>query len=573
LHRDPRVADNEPVSTPAAGRPLWLFGPRSDLLIGCGLLYAITFALCLTYGKQLRSAQPDLTPHLIGLLIGTPHYGATLLRVYEKRSERRAYALFTVWATLAVVGAFTAALWVPALGSFLVTLYLTWSPWHYTGQNYGLAVMFLRRGGVDLAPNLKRWLYLSFLFSFLLVLMGLHRSVPGVDPAAYFANGTRFQPIGIPAPLANAAGAAFFAASLFSLARAAIGLRAAPRRVLVAAGSLALSQILWFSLPFAVNVLGVVTRLDPLQFEFRPQYFLWIGAAHSAQYLWVTAYYARESGPWHGQLGNYARVLLVGSAAFALPAMLFGTRGIGPLAFDRGLGEIVEAAVNLHHFILDGAIWKLRGRIAEVLIRRRPAEAEARELRRGPALRRAVWSLCALAFAASVFGIAGNAQLTLDTLAGRFERAQKLAEGLAWIGRDRAGVRSTLAQHLANARHFGEARAQWLHVEALLGGPTAVTRERLAQTHEAEGDYRAAAERYESALALAGPAAEARAALLRRAGAAWLAAGAPQRALGLLEESAALNSESEGELQSLLARARQAASSARSSAAPLPLAN
>jgi tetratricopeptide (TPR) repeat protein len=363
----------------------------------------------------------------------------------------------------------------------------------------------------------------------------------------------------------------FLALSLLSLARAAILLRHAPRAALVAAGCLALSQLLWFSLPYAVHVLGVVTDLDPLRFELRPHYFVWIGAAHSAQYLWVTTYYARESGPWHGQGGHYARVLLAGSAAFALPAMLFGTRGLGPLAFDRGLGEIVESAVNLHHFILDGAIWKLRGRIAEILVRRRSASAQAPEASRGPALRRSVWGLCGLSLAASVFGIAGNAQMTADTLAGRFDRAQQLAEGLAWIGRDRAGVRSALAQYLTEARRFGEARAQWLQVEALQGAPTATTRERLAQTFESEGDYREAAELYEGALALAAPGAELRAGLLRRAGAMWLAAGAPQRAIRMLEESAALDPVPESE--SLLSRARQAAAAARAVGAPSPLGN
>ena len=47
---------------------------------------------------------------------------------------------------------------LPALGTFLVTLYLTWSPWHYTGQNYGLAVMFLRRSGVEVDARTKRWM-------------------------------------------------------------------------------------------------------------------------------------------------------------------------------------------------------------------------------------------------------------------------------------------------------------------------------------------------------------------------------------------------------------------------------
>ena len=125
----------------------WLFGPWSDLLFGCGALYALLFgAFCLA-GAELRTLQPGLLFPLFVLALGTPHYGATLLRVYEKRRDRRAYVVFSLWATLAVAALFVVSVWWGPAATFFVTLYLSWSPWHYTGQNYGLAVMFLRIRG------------------------------------------------------------------------------------------------------------------------------------------------------------------------------------------------------------------------------------------------------------------------------------------------------------------------------------------------------------------------------------------------------------------------------------------
>ena len=76
-------------------------------------------------------------------------------------------------------------------------------------------------------------------------------------------------------------------------------------RVLLPVGLLALSQVLWFSLPFGLQAFGLAPRLDALSFEFRTYYFIWIAAAHSLQYLWVTAYYARQSGHWQGQAPHY----------------------------------------------------------------------------------------------------------------------------------------------------------------------------------------------------------------------------------------------------------------------------
>ncbi len=551
------------MSSAAPQRPPWLFGPRSDLLIGCGLLYALAFALSLSYGRQIRSAQPELVAQLVGLLIGTPHYGATLLRVYEERGERRRYAVFTLWATLAVLAVFAAGLWVVAIGSFLFTLYLSWSPWHYSGQNYGLAVMFLRRSGFELEARAKRWLYLSYLFSFLLVLTGIHRAVPGAEAASagYAPSSAQFQPLGIPAADATVLGGCFLALSLFFLVRAGIALRRAPRRALLAAGLLSLSQLLWFSLPFGVHVLALVTDLDPLDFRFRPHYFVWIGAAHSAQYLWVTAYFARQSGPWPGQLGNYGRVLLAGSAAFAVPTLLFGTRAFGPIAFDRGLANIVEAAVNVHHFILDGAIWKLRGRIAEILVRRKADVADAGLRPRSAALRRLVWGVCAAALAASLFGTAGNALLTLDARSGRFGRAALLADALAWLGRDRVGVRAAFAQLLLQAQRFDEARAQLLQAEAL--EPSAALRQLIGVCYERQGEYRLAAEAYGAAAEMGGIAPAGRAVALRKAGLSWLAAGAPHEAIGLFERARAADPATAQETEALIARAQQALAAAR----------
>ena len=92
-------------------------------------------------------------------------------------------------------------------GLLAPNVYLTWSPWHYTGQNYGLAVMFLRRRDVTITPTAKRLFHASFLFSFLLTLLVVHGdSLSGAvyapnAPASGvkdFSNAFRFIPLGIP---------------------------------------------------------------------------------------------------------------------------------------------------------------------------------------------------------------------------------------------------------------------------------------------------------------------------------------------------------------------------------------
>ena len=60
------------------------------------------------------------------------------------------------WAPLGVFALLVVAIPSAYVGAIMVTVCLTWSPWHYTGQTYGLAVMFLRRRGVSVEPAVKR---------------------------------------------------------------------------------------------------------------------------------------------------------------------------------------------------------------------------------------------------------------------------------------------------------------------------------------------------------------------------------------------------------------------------------
>jgi len=206
----------------------WLFGPVPDLLLGCGLLYWVLFGASLVAGTELRTVQAHYVFPALILLLSGPHYGATLLRVYEQRAERQRYAIFSIYATMLVGAAFVAALYNVVLASWMATLYLTWSPWHYTGQNYGIGAMFLRRRGVDVTPSMKRWLHASFVLSYAVTFFLIHAdSVPNAVPTTA---AVRFVPLGLPLWLANPAllilGAAWVASSA---AFARLVLHQAPR--------------------------------------------------------------------------------------------------------------------------------------------------------------------------------------------------------------------------------------------------------------------------------------------------------------------------------------------------------
>jgi hypothetical protein len=520
----------------------WLFGPVPDLLFGCGGLYLCALLAFAIGGAGLRDAEAGM--HWLGpllvLMIGAPHYGATILRVYEQRADRRAYVFFAVHATLVIAGAFVFGLYQRPVAVFLITLYLTWSPWHYTGQNYGLAVMFLRRAGVGIEPVAKRCLYASFLLSFATTVLIFHGSGSAPDPE--FASGPPeyFASIGIPDAITGVAFPLCFGGSLLALAYAGLRFRRAGAswRALGPAVALAGLQSLWFTLPFALRHWGADVSAEPLRWSERTYYFFWIAIGHSIQYIWITSYYARRSEHWPahgGGLRYFAKILIAGTAVWTFPVILFDPSRFGVLPNTAALSLLVAAAVNLHHFVLDGAIWKLRqGRIADVLVRR-PKEADAitpRTAERGFG-RRLVWTIGVCASALAFFRYVNLDVLFPMAVESRdFGAARSVLQRLRWV----TAVNEQAAQQLdaGEARYEGRQRAYERRAERRLGViPSVAPHLRRAADHVAKEEWAAALEDYEAGLRLD----PSNGALLRGAGSAWLARAEPQRAAELFERA------------------------------------
>lgn len=518
----------------------WLYGPLPDLLLGCGGAYALLVGLLAFVGPTLGSGQVAILVPLVALLVGAPHYGATLMRVYEHRQDRRRYALFSLWATIAIAALFVAGVWNPAVGVFMITLYLSWSPWHYTGQNYGIAVLFLRRNGVEISPTDKRWFYASFLLSFALVLIVMHS--PGGDPGDSYAQKVlRFQPIGLPVELtsilvpllAGAAGTALIVASTRLLRRASA-------RALLPAGLLLLTQLLWFSLPFLLRYWNVrLPGMAALSWDFRTYYFVWIAAGHQIQYLWVTSYYARQTGGWRGYSPWYAKALAAGSGLWMLPALVFGPIGLGALSMDQGLAILIASAVNIHHFVLDGAIWKLRGPLAKILIRNEGEIAPADAGSGVPALRRFVWAACAVGLFLFVFQSANQLAIVQSDRRGDLDGSRTAWQRLGWFGLDEAEGRLVVARRLLRNGDFAAARQEFERTLAL--APLAAAWHGLAETYAREGDWQRAAESCQRGLELAPD----HLPLLGHGALAWRHAGRPERALPLIERAIALDPDNE----------------------------
>jgi tetratricopeptide (TPR) repeat protein len=526
---------------PSAQTP-WLHGRASDLLLGAGLIYVPVFAALALAGNAIQAALPFTLMPLLMVAINGPHVGATLLRVYEREEDRRRYRLFAVHATVLIAALFAAGLYVPLLGSLLITLYLSVVPWHFTGQNYGIALIFLRRRGVPIAREHKALLYFSFVATYAMTLIALQtegiRTIAPVDPSGTVY---RLLRIGIPSSLSHGLLVLLGSAYVTALVRLGIGLsRVAPPRDLLPAAAVILSQALWLVVPLVVQMLAQPGAFAPFALENYAYTGLWIALAHAAQYLWITTYYARRQGGGEAAAPFLGKALLAGSALYGVPLLLLLPGALGTLPYDAGLYTMVSGALNLHHVLLDGAIWKLRnGPIARILIQ---GAEESRPRAHTPPRRVARW----IGIGALASGLLGAALTVLSTFEfefgylraarrGDLARLERAVTALHWLGRDNAEARGEVARlRLARGDLDGSIAALEESIGLL---PTASQYLRLGALRERRGEPEAALLAYERAVELAPDFVPA----LRRAGRASLDAGRPTRARQLLERAEALS--------------------------------
>ena len=490
----------------AAARNPWLFGPIPDLALGCGGAYLVLFFALCAAADWMEALLPIGLLALPILVTSIPHYGATLLRVYERGEDRNAYRFFAWWTTLPIVVWFVAGVYDESIGSALVTLYLTWSPWHYGSQNYGLALLFLARRGVRVDPSAKRWLQASFVLSFALVFVAAHTEGASATyaPGSLAGASYRFLRLGFPAQIAAwlALGLLFAYAVALWVAVAKLR-RAAGWRDLAPALCLVALQALWFSLPVLSRATGWLDHLapfDPTRFEYA---FLWIAIGHALQYLWVTTYYAGQTGAAPRRGRYLGKCLLAGAAAWGVPTLLFGPDLLGVRAFDAGSALLAAAAVSVHHFVLDGAIWKLRdGRVARILLRPRAALPAPGATPRVPRFARAGIAAAGVAYVVSTVVGALEQEYGVRRASDPpdFARLRLAVERLRWVGRDDPRVRYNLAMHALRENDLDGARGELERSLALQRTPNGWLA--LGVVEQRAGAWRDALHAYDETLAL-----------------------------------------------------------------------
>jgi hypothetical protein len=278
-----------------------------------------------------------------------PHFAATNYRLYHSPDNIKQYPLTALAVPPLLVLLLVAAIRSPeGVAPVLVKVYFVWSMYHFSGQTLGITLIYARRAGFPVG----RWERLglsSFIYGTFLVSAARAEAV-GVGLHDYY--GIQSAPLGVPAWLPDVFVGLMYLGGAVFLARALRWSRETRRVLPPILVVPAAAQYIWFVandnwLPF----LEFVPFFHCLQYLLIAWSMQLKEKMDQRQMAPSTRYVVTESLRWYG-------LNVVGGAVlfFVLPRLLARLVGLDE-NFATG---VTIAVVQIHHFFVDGVIWKLK---------------------------------------------------------------------------------------------------------------------------------------------------------------------------------------------------------------------
>jgi hypothetical protein len=335
------------------GRGFW-FSPCDVLIIGGGLSLLIGGLLYVS-PQSFRTAIDDHVLWPAILLVNSAHFAASYIRVYTKpKAMERLPALSFFGPAALFLVTLICISYASILGRHLTTLYLTWSPYHYAAQTFGLSLIYLYRSGCTVSRPERRLLKCGAFAPFMWAFIDGRKTGTGLGwflSAAFLNEHQTFDQW-----LTFAQWPLAVISLLAPIALVMFRWRKQHKLTPLIVPTLLLSNAIWWILfPYI-------------------QAFLWATVFHGLQYLGIVlAFHIHERV---GPSGTVKQQVLVGArfyvAAAAIGYALFRLWGYSFQAAGFGYAEssaIIVASLNIYHFIVDAYVWKLRGDSNEAVLR------------------------------------------------------------------------------------------------------------------------------------------------------------------------------------------------------------
>ncbi len=342
----PKAHGHTVSAAPLKPRPYFVSLPVDLACIG-GLSLVTFLALYFLHSGARTSTVISLGASLVWI-VNYPHFSATSYRLYRSRENMDQYPLTAYLVPFVLLAGAALSLQSPTgIAPYYVKFFQIWSPYHFSGQSFGIAMIYARRAGITLS-GLERRILRWFIFSTYLSLIATIET--GVRSYQFF--GVTFPALGLP-PIVAEVGQ-WLVLALGAALIVVLVLRPLVHRGQVAWMALvpAATQYIWF---------GLGQQL--------PSFAEFIPAFHSVQYLLIAWSVQLKEQLDERQLAGSPR-FVAGESARWLAANMVGGFALFwglPNAVSRIGGHdlgvttaVFFAAIQIHHFFVDGVIWKLK---------------------------------------------------------------------------------------------------------------------------------------------------------------------------------------------------------------------
>ncbi len=286
--------------------------------------------------------------HIAGA-VNYPHYAATYQLVYRERAKSpRNFRMMLLSLPVLLLAAVLGVAFPNPLDDILLRVYLTWSAYHYAAQHFGIAAMYSAKSGRPLDTREKRALQVAFVGVgfYMMVVLNLFTYDPragGDGEVLLHALLPRWTFVLAVAGVVVSLVATFLT-NHWIKARTGRGHERTVWWLLA-------TNFAWFVLPY-VWYPGLPGPW------MGPALGIWIPVAlpffHCAQYLAVSGHRSRSTGAVRPV---FLLIALMGLGFFLFEgtaAVIYGTH---LLSEQRAL-LLMASLVNIHHFWMDGIVWK-----------------------------------------------------------------------------------------------------------------------------------------------------------------------------------------------------------------------
>lgn len=336
---------NSQKSQSATPSSLYFVNPVVDFLCIGGVSIVLYVLFRLLPGMSTSPTVATVTLAAVWI-INYPHFASTNQRLYGWPANLRQYPLTAFVIPVLVLAAVVACYLSPeAIAPQFVLLYFLWSPFHYSGQTTGITLVYARRAGIRMTNLERRSLGGVSLLTFA---VRITRGAGHTTTSPYF--GINYLYPAIPPWVPTVLQVALAGSSLILLG--SLGRRVFFRN----------QRIPW------IVLLPITAQYIWLLGITAGNFLLMVPLFHALQYLliaWGVQLKERLDSTRRTPSGRFVlgetlrwaavNISLGGILFWALPHLggWFGK----PLAFSTA---ILFVAIQIHHFFVDGVIWKLR---------------------------------------------------------------------------------------------------------------------------------------------------------------------------------------------------------------------